>query len=147
MGRYGIHHHDAVQFHYPNQFFYDIPKISLPEDISSNHLKSIYSSLLKLKDNFYTNLLEEARIPIILVGNSPWVKYEKESGKLRLNGGAWTINVDEANLIDVNKIVYITEGFIYDIEKNDAIEHGYFRNFRGENKLVVPLTKWRKRRK
>mgnify|MGYP001438468735 CR=1 FL=1 len=55
MGRYGIHHHDAVQFHYPNQFFYDIPKISLPEDISSKHLNSIYSSLLKLKDNFYTN--------------------------------------------------------------------------------------------
>jgi hypothetical protein len=81
------------------------------------------------------------------ISNGVLVKYEKESGKLRLNGGAWTINVDEANLIDVNKIVYITEGFIYDIEKNDAIEHGYFRNFRGENKLVVPLTKWRKRRK
>ena len=33
MGRYGLHHHDAVQLHYPNQYFYDIPNISLPEDL------------------------------------------------------------------------------------------------------------------
>lgn len=116
MGRYGIHHHDAVQFHYPNQFFYDIPKISLPEDISSNHLKSIYSSLLKLKDNFYTNLLEEARIPIILVGNSPWVKYEKES----------LSKIEKGNMLKASNVKsWLHDPFFEFLEKQDLLSIFY----------------------
>ena len=116
MGRYGIHHHDAVQFHYPNQFFYDIPKISLPEDISSNHLKSIYSSLLKLKDNFYTNLLEEARIPIILVGNSPWVKYETES----------LSKIEKGNMLKVSNVKsWLHDPFFEFLEKQDLLSIFY----------------------
>lgn len=70
------------------------------------------------------------------------VKYEKEIGKLRLSGGAWSINVDKFNLDTIEKIVYITEGYRYDIQKEDAISNGYFRVFGGENKLIVPLTEW-----
>ena len=84
MGRYGLHHHDAVQLHYPNQYFYDIPNISLPEDLPKKHLKDLHSDFLEFEDNFYTQLLEKARIPIILVGNSPWVRYENESS-LKIN--------------------------------------------------------------
>ena len=80
------------------------------------------------------------------VSDGVFTKYEKESGKLRLSGGSWTINVDKINLDEVDKIVYITMDHIYEIDKNHAVSSGYFRNFRGENKLVVPLTKWEKKK-
>ena len=73
------------------------------------------------------------------------IKYEKESGKLRLSGGSWTINMDKINLDDVDGFKYITRDYIYEIQKEDAISGGYFREFRGENKLVVPISKWKKR--
>tara|TARA_R100000995_G_C3481880_1_gene124429 strand:+ start:786 stop:1046 length:261 start_codon:yes stop_codon:yes gene_type:complete len=72
------------------------------------------------------------------------VKYEKESSKLRMSGGAWSVNVDKFDLESINRIVYITEGYRYDISKDDAISVGYFRSLGGENKLVVPISKWNK---
>ncbi len=81
------------------------------------------------------------------ISNRSLVKYEKEQGKLRMSGGAWTINVDEIKLDNVDKFIYITEGYKYEISKVDAIDFGYFKQLGGENKLVVPLTKWTKRSK
>lgn len=72
------------------------------------------------------------------------VKYEKENGKLRMSGGAWSINVDKFNLDSITRIVYITEGFKYDIFTIDALENGYFRKLGNENKLVVPLKHWKR---
>ena len=74
-------------------------------------------------------------------------KYERESGKLRLSGGSWSINVDDFALDKLSKIVYITERYRYEIEKDDAVSVGYFRQFKGENKLVVPISKWTKKEK
>ena len=74
-------------------------------------------------------------------------KYERESGKLRLSGGSWSINVDNFALDKLSKIVYITERYRYEIQKDDALSGGFFRKFRGENKLVVPISKWEKRSK
>ena len=71
-------------------------------------------------------------------------KYEKESGKLRLSGGSWTINLDKQSLDSINYIVYITSKFRYKISCEDALNKGYIRNFRGENKLIVPFKHWRK---
>lgn len=78
------------------------------------------------------------------ISNGVLVKYEKESSKLRLSGGSWTVNVDKFDLGLINRIVYITEGFRYDIDKDDAISSGYFRNLGGENKLVVPIENWKR---
>jgi hypothetical protein len=74
-------------------------------------------------------------------------KYEKERSKLRMSGGAWSINVDKFDLESITRIVYITEGYRYDISKDAAISGGYFRSLGGENKLVVPLDKWDKKHK
>ena len=74
-------------------------------------------------------------------------KYEKESGKLRLSGGSWTINLDIINLDEIHRFSYITGDYIYEIQKDDALSGGFFRKFRGENKLVVPISKWKKRSK
>ena len=81
------------------------------------------------------------------IHNNVYYKYEKESGKLRMSGGAWSINVDKLNLDEINQLVYITEGFRYTIQTADAIKNGYFRKFGGENKLIVPLKKWVKESK
>tara|TARA_R100000329_G_C7578529_1_gene204975 strand:+ start:484 stop:741 length:258 start_codon:yes stop_codon:yes gene_type:complete len=78
------------------------------------------------------------------IADGTYYKYEKEIGKLRLSGGAWSINVDKIELESINKIVYITEGFRYEIQRDQAINNGYFRKFGGENKLIVPLNKWEK---
>jgi hypothetical protein len=53
--------------------------------------------------------------------------------------------MDKINLDDVHGFKYITRDYIYEIQKEDAISGGYFREFRGENKLVVPISKWKKR--
>lgn len=69
------------------------------------------------------------------------VKKEKESGKLRMAGGSWTINLEELpELID--QIVYITPKHTYTINRADAFEYGFVRYFAGEKKLVVPLNHW-----
>lgn len=70
-------------------------------------------------------------------------KYEKETGKLRLSGGSWTINLDKIDLESIKSIRYITERYIYEIHSDDAKSNGYIRDFRGENKLVVPIKYWK----
>ena len=77
------------------------------------------------------------------IDGDTFVKYEKESGKLRLSGGSWTINLGKINLEDVKYIRYITDRFVYQISSTDATDKGYIRNFRGENKLVVPISNWK----
>lgn len=78
------------------------------------------------------------------INGDTYVKYEKESGKLRMSGGSWTINLDKINLDKVKIIRYITEKYNYQIKTDDATGKGYIRNFRGENKLVVPIAEWTK---
>lgn len=68
------------------------------------------------------------------------VKKEKESGKLRMEGGAWSVNLDE--LPNVSSIVYITEKHKYTIAYEDAFLHGFVRVFNGEEKLIVPEKYW-----
>jgi|TARA_R100000234_G_scaffold116925_1_gene94636 sorbitol-specific phosphotransferase system component IIBC len=69
-------------------------------------------------------------------------KYEKESSKLRMGGGSWTINLDEVSLESLTKIVYITNRYRYSISKKWAIEYGWTKLLGGENKLVVPIKFW-----
>jgi hypothetical protein len=78
------------------------------------------------------------------IDNHTLVKHEKESSKLRLSGGAWTINLDRVNLEDFADIRYHTEKNVYYIPKSIATYYGYVREFRGERKLVVPLKYWDK---
>jgi hypothetical protein len=72
-----------------------------------------------------------------------YVKYEKESGKLRMSGGSWSINLADINGKDFDSIKYVTEKSIYEISLEDAFRSGFERVFGGENKLIVPLIKWR----
>lgn len=69
-------------------------------------------------------------------------KYEKESSKLRMGGGSWTINLDQVSLESLTKIVYITNRYRYSILKKGAIQHGWVKLLGGENKLVVPIKFW-----
>tara|TARA_R110002020_G_scaffold320815_1_gene536708 strand:- start:2964 stop:3227 length:264 start_codon:yes stop_codon:yes gene_type:complete len=69
-------------------------------------------------------------------------KYEKESGKLRMSGGCWTINLTKISLESFNKVVYITERYRYEIDKVWALENGFIKYFGGEDKLVVPIKYW-----
>ncbi len=72
------------------------------------------------------------------------IKHEKETGKLRMNGGSWTINLDKFPIDTYTKIVYITEKFRYEIDTTCALNNGFIKNFRGENKLIVPIKHWSK---
>jgi len=69
-------------------------------------------------------------------------KYEKESGKLRMSGGCWTINMDKVSLESLKDIVYITERYKYEIPKQWAVKNGWIKEFRGETKLIVPIKYW-----
>lgn len=71
-----------------------------------------------------------------------YYKYEKESGKLRMCEGSWSINLDQLDLNIVEKIVYITSYAKYEVELADAMMKGFMRKFKGENKLIVPMKNW-----
>ena len=71
------------------------------------------------------------------------IKKEKESAKLRMGGGSWTINLDKYDLSKYEEIQYITPKCTYRISRADAVEHGFTRYLGGENKLVVPVKHWR----
>ena len=73
------------------------------------------------------------------------IKHEKETGKLRMNGGSWTVNLDKFPIVAYNNIVYITEKYKYEIETTWALKNGFIKNFRGENKLIVPIKYWSKK--
>tara|TARA_R100000742_G_C4243106_1_gene62433 strand:+ start:118 stop:381 length:264 start_codon:yes stop_codon:yes gene_type:complete len=70
------------------------------------------------------------------------IKYEKESGKLRMSSGSWTINLTKFNLEDFDKITYITERYKYEIDTAWALDNGFTKVFRGESKLVIPIKYW-----
>lgn len=80
---------------------------------------------------------------IINIENNKMIKTEKESSKLRIGGGSWTINLDKVNLDDVNEIEYITHKSSYTISKQDAVSNGFYRTFNGEKKLIVPIKYWK----
>ena len=84
----------------------------------------------------------------INVDNGILHKFEKESSKLRMvKGGAWTINFDYLFGQDIFKIVYETSSNIYEIELIEAKNKGFVKWFKGEKKLVVPLSAWVKTEK
>jgi len=77
--------------------------------------------------------------------NRVYCKYEKESSKLKMiPGGAWTINLDEVNLDEIDMIVYETKKNIYRISKDKAKISGTVQFLGGENKLIIPIHHWEK---
>lgn len=70
-----------------------------------------------------------------------YTKFEDENQKLKMAGGAWSINLDdlpdEAVLIE-----YVTPTNRYVINRYDAFKHGFERVLAGERKLIVPLRWW-----
>ncbi len=70
------------------------------------------------------------------------IKNEKESSKLRIGGGSWSINLDKVSLSGVSTIEYNTEKHTYTISTRDAISKGFIRFLGGEKKLVVPIKFW-----
>jgi hypothetical protein len=74
--------------------------------------------------------------------NKVYTKKERESQKLRLFGGAWTINLQEIEGKEIEKIVYITNKESYSISYADAVDKGFVRVLGGESKLVVPIKYW-----
>lgn len=81
-------------------------------------------------------------MPHGIVKDKTYYKREKESAKLRMAGGAWSINVSEVDFLKVDNIYFLTEKQVYEISTDDATKHGFFRNLGGEDKLVVPLKNW-----
>lgn len=82
------------------------------------------------------------------INNRVYRKYEKESSKLKMiPGGAWTINLHQLNLNDVNLIIYETKKFVYSITANKAKQIGIKMFLGNENKLVIPLKEWIKTKK
>ena len=77
----------------------------------------------------------------ILDGDTLYKK-EKESAKLRMGGGSWSINIDKQDLAKIKTIIYQTEKHKYTISTKDAMEHGFVRILGGEKKLVVGLKYW-----
>jgi hypothetical protein len=81
------------------------------------------------------------------INDGYYVKKENEKDKLRMSGGAWTINLDEINNKDITDIVYFTESYIYRISYNKAQEKGFIKHLAGELKLIVPIKHWIKKEK
>ena len=49
------------------------------------------------------------KIPRAYIKDHILNKYEKESSKLRMSGGSWTINVDKFPLAKYHSVCYITK--------------------------------------
>jgi hypothetical protein len=77
-----------------------------------------------------------------IIQDKTYIKKEKESDKLRLGGGAWTLNLSEISGKQIEKIQYITDKFTYSINYNDAVKKGFIRQFQGELKLIIPIRCW-----
>ena len=69
------------------------------------------------------------------------VKREKESSKLRMAGGSWTINLDHLPEL-VQAFQYITDKCTYTIDRTKAFDVGWILVMQGERKLVVPVEHW-----
>ena len=76
------------------------------------------------------------------VKDRKYYKYEKETGRLRIGGGSWTINLNDIDLRVIEEIIYITAHAKYSISLDQAMEKGFQRKFKGEDKLVVPIKNW-----
>ena len=72
--------------------------------------------------------------------NGCYTKYEKERDRLRI-ADAWTISVNTIEG-EWDRIEYISEKGSYKISRNDAVCHGFFRPFQGEEKMCVPVKWW-----
>ena len=72
-----------------------------------------------------------------------YYKLEKETGKLKMGGGAWTINLDEIANADIKVFCFVTGKARYTIDYDTAHSKGFVRTFAGENKLVVPIKFWK----
>ncbi len=70
-----------------------------------------------------------------------FVKHEKEKDRLRMAGGAWSINLKEMPQSTVS-VRYVTEDKVYTIDVDKARKNGFIRVFMNEPKLVVPLKHW-----
>lgn len=82
------------------------------------------------------------------IKNRIYHKYEKESSKLRMvKGGAWTINLDEVNLDDIDSIIYETSKNIYQVSKKQALRVGISKVLNRESKLIIALSYWKTTRK
>ena len=84
------------------------------------------------------------KMPRVYIKDYVLIKYEKESSKLRMSGGSWTINVEKFPLAKYHTIRYITRQYVYDIDTEDALANGFFKNLGCEKKLVVPIKHWRR---
>jgi len=76
------------------------------------------------------------------ITNRIYYKNEKESDKLKMSGGAWSINLSTFVPQDIDKFIFITHRNTYEINRTDAFDYGFVRVFQGESKLIVPLKKW-----
>ena len=76
------------------------------------------------------------------VEGDTYFKYEKESSKLRMGGGSWTIKPEKIQRPEIKKIVYITPSKRYTIDKDMIVSKAWKLNFKGEDKFVVPLRYW-----
>ena len=76
------------------------------------------------------------------IENGTYYKKEYEKMKLRMGGGSWTIPTNEIKNHDIERIRYKTEANVYEIDLEDAWCSGWEGNFKGEDKLVVPIKNW-----
>ena len=72
-----------------------------------------------------------------------YVKREKESSRLRIGGGSWTIKLDEIEGKEIDLIRFVTEVAIYEITTSEAVLRGFERYLGGERKLVVAVKHWK----
>ena len=68
-------------------------------------------------------------MPRVYIKNYVLTKYEKESSKLRMSGGSWTINVEKFPLAKYHTIRYITRQYVYDIDTEEALSNGFYKNY------------------
>ena len=80
-----------------------------------------------------------------VLSNGVYTKTEKESGKLRMSGGSWSINLQELDITTTDQIVYETESATYSISTTDALEHGWQMRLGGELKLIIPIKHWERK--
>ena len=78
-----------------------------------------------------------------LIQDDYYFKKESEKDKLRMSGGAWSINLDEIDNQKIAHIVYFTDKYTYRISYDKAFDKGFIRTMAGEKKLIVPIKYWR----
>jgi len=77
-----------------------------------------------------------------IITGTTYIKKEKYSDRLRMNGGCWTISLKDIAGKMIDKVIYITAEKTYSIDFKTAVKKGFFKPFQGEPKLCVPLKEW-----